>query len=79
MASTTPDPIERDYRQLARRDSGVTSVDLDRLVCPYLPICDPIVDGQIVKWDPTHLTVAFARSIAPQLDAYLTQTGVLPK
>jgi peptidoglycan/LPS O-acetylase OafA/YrhL len=79
VAGTTPDPIERDYRQLARRDSGVTSVDLDRLVCPYLPICDPIVDGQIVKWDPTHLTVAFARSIAPQLDAYLTQTGVLPK
>jgi hypothetical protein len=25
------------------------------------------------------LITAFARSIAPQLDAYLTQTGVLPK
>jgi peptidoglycan/LPS O-acetylase OafA/YrhL len=79
VAGTTPDPVQHDYRQLARRDSGVTSVDLDRLVCPYFPICDPIVDGQIVKWDPTHLTVAFARSIAPPLDAYLTQTGVLPK
>ena len=60
--------------QFAKQDHNVWSVDLDHLVCPFLPICDPIVNNQIVKWDPTHLTVKFAQSIAPQLNAYLKQT-----
>ena len=29
----------------------VYTIDLDRLVCPYLPICDPIVGGIVVKKD----------------------------
>jgi hypothetical protein len=74
LANLTPTPVELYDRQLAVEHSGVYSADFDRLVCPYFPICDPIVNGQIVKWDPTHLTVAFAKSIAPQVDAYLKQT-----
>ena len=74
-----PDPLERDYRQFAKDDRNVWSVDLDHLVCPFLPICDPIVNRQIVKWDPTHLTVKFAQSIAPQLNTYLQQNNILTK
>ena len=71
VANTTPVSLATDYRELAKQDPRVWSVNLNHLVCPYFPICDPIVDGQIVKWDPTHLTAAFARAIAPQLDTYL--------
>jgi peptidoglycan/LPS O-acetylase OafA/YrhL len=73
----SPDPLEAYYRQLAKRDTGVLSTNLDRLVCPFLPICDPVVDGQIVKWDPTHLTVRFAEAIAPQVNSYLQASGLL--
>jgi hypothetical protein len=79
VASTVPDRLERFFRQLARQDHNVYDVDLDHLVCPFLPICDPIVNHQIVKWDPTHLTVKFAQSIAPQLNTYLQQDNVLPR
>ncbi len=61
VATTAPDPIEGFYRQIAKRDDHVVSADFDRLVCPFLPICDPVVNGQIVKTDGTHLTVAFAK------------------
>jgi peptidoglycan/LPS O-acetylase OafA/YrhL len=78
VANATPESLETDYRDLAKKDPDVYDVDLDRLVCPFLPICDPIVDGQIVKWDGTHLTARYAQSIAPRLDAYLRQSGILP-
>ena len=77
VASPFPDRVERFYRQLAKHQRNVWSVDLDHLVCPFLPICDPIVNNQIVKWDPTHLTVKFAQSIAPQLNTYLQQNNIL--
>jgi SGNH domain (fused to AT3 domains) len=79
VASAFPDRLERFYRQIAKQEHDVWSVDLDHLVCPFLPICDPIVNNQIVKWDPTHLTVAFAKSIAPQLNTYLQQNNILKK
>jgi hypothetical protein len=57
----------------------VTSADFDRLVCPFLPICDPVVNGQIVKFDGTHLTAKFVTSIAPEVDAYLKDAGLIPR
>jgi len=77
VASAEPDRLDLYFQELAKRDRNVWSIDLDRVVCPFLPICDPIVNGQIVKWDPTHLTVNFARSIAPQLNQYLQQNNVI--
>jgi peptidoglycan/LPS O-acetylase OafA/YrhL len=77
VASAEPDRLDLFFRQLAKRDHNVWSIDLNHLVCPFLPICDPIVNGQIVKWDPTHLTVKFAQSIAPQLNQYLQQNNIL--
>jgi len=79
VASARPDGLERFYRRLAKQDSGVYSANFDRLVCPFLPICDPIVDHQIVKQDATHLTAAFAQSIAPAVNDYLEQIGALPR
>ena len=77
VASALPDRYVRFLRQVAKQHRNVWSVDLDHLVCPFLPICDPIVNRQIVKWDPTHLTVKFAQSIAPQLNTYLQQNNIL--
>ena len=79
VANATPESLETDYRDLARKDPAVYDVDLDRLVCPFLPICDPIVDSQVVKWDGTHLTSRYARAIAPRLDAYLRQSDIVHK
>ena len=39
------------------------SIDFDRQVCPYLPICDPVVDGMVVHHDDNHLTVTFADTL----------------
>jgi hypothetical protein len=70
---------EKLYRRLAESDDGVYSMNLDRLVCPFLPICDPVIDGHIVKWDSTHLTTDFARSLAPELAAIMVQSRILSK
>ncbi len=79
VARVKPDPLELFYRSLDRRYDDVWSADFDRLVCPFLPICDPIVDGQIVKADRTHLTDKFAKSLATPVAEYLKQEGVLPR
>jgi hypothetical protein len=79
VARAKPDGLERYYRRLARQDKGVFAANFDRLVCPFLPICDPIVNEQIVKQDATHLTAAFATSIAPAVDDYLKQAGVITR
>ena len=62
------------YRKLDAQSSDVFSANFDQIVCPYLPICDPVIGGNIVRFDATHLTVAFAKYIAPQVDDYLKQT-----
>jgi hypothetical protein len=79
VATPKPGLLERTYRRLADRDDRAWSVDLDQVVCPYLPICDPVVNRQIVKMDGTHLTAKFARSIAPTIDAYLKDNGLIPR
>ena len=78
VANPFPDQIARLYRQIAKKDDRVWVANFDRLVCPYLPICDPVVGGHIVKVDNSHLSPKFAASIAPEVDDYLKQIGVLP-
>ena len=75
--SAAPDLVELLYRRFAKQEAGVVSVDLDKVVCPFFPICDPVVNDQIVKSDRTHVTDSFAKSIAPTIDAYLQEIGVL--
>lgn len=78
VVSTGPSALEREYRRLDGTDDRLWSVDLDSVVCPFLPICDPIVGGQVVKVDDTHLSPGFARSLAPHLADYLRSNGILP-
>jgi hypothetical protein len=79
VAHLGPTGEETIYRDLAAADSGVVSVDLDRLVCPYLPICDPVVRGLVVKRDDTHLTRTFAVSLLEPFQRILVTAGVLPR
>jgi peptidoglycan/LPS O-acetylase OafA/YrhL len=76
VASDEPTPLERFYRGLSHGD-GVWSLDIDRLVCPYLPICDPIVDGTVVKRDPGHLTNDYALVIADDVGTFLREDGII--
>lgn len=77
----TPGPLgeEQIYRDLAKEDPGVISLDLDPLVCPYLPICDPIVDGKVVLRDNNHLTTTYSASLADRVDWALSVKGLFPR
>jgi len=77
VSGTEPSSLERLYRRLDQQDDDVWSLDLDHVVCPYLPICDPIVDDHVVRNDATHLTVAFSESIGPEIDKNFKENGIL--
>ena len=77
VASPGPTPTERTYRALADANPAVWSIDIDALVCPYLPICDPMVAGMVVKFDEGHLTTTYARSISQRIEEMLVAEGVL--
>jgi len=78
IALPGPTTLEKDFRKIANgRD--VYSLNLDRLVCPYIPICDPIVAGVVVKKDPQHITAAFSRAMATPLETLLVDDGILSR
>ena len=77
QANTTRTPIENVYKQSVKA-GAVWTIDLDRLVCPRLPTCDPIVNNMIVKRDSTHVTGKFAASMGDEVGALLHDDGVLP-
>jgi peptidoglycan/LPS O-acetylase OafA/YrhL len=77
VASEEPKPLERTYREIAEQRDDVTALDVDRLVCPYLPICDPVLDGMVVFRDDTHITGSFATSLADEIWAALRDNGVV--
>jgi peptidoglycan/LPS O-acetylase OafA/YrhL len=72
VSRMAPTGVETTYREIAsEQPDAVISVDLDREVCPYLPICDPIVNHLIVRWDPQHLTARFATTLEVPFEAIL--------
>jgi len=75
-AKTTP--LEEYYRSIAN-GSDVFTLDLDRLVCPYFPICDPIVNGVVVKRDKQHITAAYSETLGEPIESVLAADGVLPR
>jgi peptidoglycan/LPS O-acetylase OafA/YrhL len=79
VAEPGPTGLEQLYRRNDAEDERVWALDLDRLVCPYLPICDPIVNGQVVRIDGSHLTRTFGRSLAPAVKQTLQDNGILPR
>jgi hypothetical protein len=72
-----PTQLERAYRVAADEASDISTINMDRAVCPRLPICDPIIHDDIVSRDGRHLTGTFARSLWPVLDAKLHDAHVL--
>ena len=75
----TADPLheEQVFRAADVADDGLWSMDLDRAVCPYLPICDPIVDGAVVRTDNTHLTTTFAVTLADPIERFMLDNGIV--
>lgn len=63
-------PLELFYRSEGRQP-GITTIDLDHVVCPRWPTCDAIVGDIIVRPNPAHVTATFAESVAPQMAALL--------
>lgn len=78
IASREPSRLERLYRDIAARNPRVWSADFDRLVCPWWPVCDPMVGGHIVKVDCHHLTAGYAGYIAADIADYLKANLLLP-
>jgi hypothetical protein len=75
-ANAEPTPLEVVYRSEA--DGQATwSLDLDELVCPALPTCDPVVDGLIVKRDTNHITGTSAAHLADAIGGLLRAEGIL--
>ena len=77
VAPAEPNWVERLERDLARSSDQLFTADLDRLVCPFLPICDPIVGGTVVFWNGQHLSEGYSRSLAPEIGTYLEDQGLL--
>ena len=66
---------ENRYSQLADADPLVTTLDVDALACPRLPICDPLQRGYPVWRDSNHFTTEFVSSIAPSIEELLDRAG----
>ena len=79
VAATGPTALESLERRLAGDSDHIWAADFDRLVCPFLPICDPVVNGIIVKWDGAHLTKRFSESLAGDITAYLKDNGLIDR
>ncbi len=76
-ASTAPTGLARYFRQAAARDPSVKRIDLDRLVCPGRPWCDPIIREIIVWRDTAHLTATYSRSLTDAVIAILRAQHVV--
>jgi hypothetical protein len=75
-SNTKPTTVENMYASQVK-PGAVYTLDLDRVICPRLPNCDPVVRGLIVKRDNDHITAKYAKAIGPDVDAFLHQDGVL--
>ena len=78
VADTNPAPIDLVYRQVAdgRR---VYEASFANLVCPFMPICDPVLDGMIVRFDNQHITPRYSTSLAKPMTDFLTRNELLPR
>ena len=77
VATPGPLPEEQAFRAADDADERIWSLDLDQAACPYLPICDPVVDGDVTYYDNTHLTGTYARTLADPIERFLLANGVV--
>jgi peptidoglycan/LPS O-acetylase OafA/YrhL len=72
-----PTGLEHQFDLMAN-NRDVFTLNLNHLVCPRQPICDPVVNNIIVRRDHTHLTATYAAALAPLIAARLQARGVFP-
>ncbi len=68
-------PSERALERRAKTRRDVAVVDLDRVACPRLPVCDAVVGGVVVRNDFDHLSVPFTATLTDALDRHLAAAG----
>lgn len=76
IANTAPTSEERIYRSLADR-RRIIDLDIDRMICPYMPICDPIVNGRAVRSDYAHISPEYGITISDAMFTALRDSGAL--
>ena len=78
VADTNPTPIDLVYRQVA--DSRrVYEASFASFVCPFMPICDPVLNGMIVRFDNQHITPRYAVSLAAPMTQFLQRNQLLQR
>lgn len=77
VARTRETWVDELYAAEAERVDGVAVANIDELICPYLPICDPVVGGRVVRWDYQHLTASYSASLGDDLAEYFDANGWL--
>ncbi len=65
------------FAAAAAASPKVWTVNFTPALCPGAPICEPVVDGDIVWRDDHHVTATYARHREEQVWRLLTGTGVL--
>ena len=70
--------VTSDLRKLASENDQMSTIDMSRDVCPALPICDPFVNGVVVRWDDAHLTRRFSLTLIPVLTDALKSRDLIP-
>ncbi len=73
-----PTSLEHAFTLLAN-NRDVFTIDLNHLVCPREPVCDPVVNHVIVRRDHTHLTATYAGALAGPIEDRLHARGILPR
>jgi len=68
-------PSEQALEARAKTRHDVTAVDLDKAICPRLPLCDAAIDGIVVRKDNDHPSLPFTASVLDLLDQKLTTAG----
>ena len=76
VANLEPLPIELIYRSLAN-NRNVYVADFDKLACTFWPICDPVLNGAIVRFDYQHLTPRFAVTLADPITKFLEDNRLI--
>lgn len=76
VSASEPTELQLMYRSQAD-NKRIFTADFSKLLCPYDPICDPIVDGIVVRFDNQHMTPLFAESLAPEVMAFMRGAGLI--
>ena len=75
QANADPFPTELLYREEASKRRDVFDIDADVLACPYLPVCVPMIDGELVFRNQFHVSNAWFLDHADQWWQLLRATG----